>query len=159
MSFLTENKIKNIIDVPIALPATIIKQSDWVVVATMALSPGQRLSLRALTLQMLDATVDTTLVTPGNLIVSNLGLAYVVLRQNYVSGPPGASGAFDSLAINGLGVIVRSTVPVLITTPGYYSLIAVNNCQPSTASTIPTGTSIDYTLAATGTLRLELIGA
>lgn len=158
MSFLTENKLKNTVDLPIALPATTIKQGDWVVVSTVKVNAGQRLSLRALTLQLMESSVAVGSISSTNRVVSNLALAYVVLRQNYVSGTPGASGALDSLAISAIDVVSRSTVPLLITTAGYYSLIAANNMQASTSSAISTGTSIDFKLAVTGNLRLELIG-
>lgn len=159
MGYLTENKLKGTIDLPIALPATTIKQGDWVVVATVKLVAPQRLSLRSLTLQLLEANVDVADIATANKVVPNLGLLYVVLRKDYTSGTPGGSGALDYLALDDVGVTTRSTVPVLLTAPGSYSLICANNMQAVTGVTIPTSTSIDFKALVTGQFRLELIGA
>lgn len=156
MPFITENRLRTVFDLPIALPATIVKQGDWVVAATVRILAPQRLSLRSLTLELLEATVDTTLIVPTNKIVPSLGLAYCVLRKDYVSGTPGQTGALDSLKVEGLTTASRSTVPVLVTAPGNYSLIVANNMQPSTSSPISTATGIDFKLVVTGQFRQEL---
>jgi hypothetical protein len=159
MGYLTENKLKNTVELPIALPATLLKQGDWVVVSTVKLVAPQRLSLRALTLQMLESTVDIADIATANKVVPNLGLAYFVLRKDYVSGAPGTSGALDYLKLDDIGAVSRSTVPTIVTTPGNYSIICVNNMQASTSSTISTSTSIDFKILMTGQFRLELSGA
>lgn len=156
MSYLTESKLLSVIDLPIALPDTTVKQGDWLVAATVVVGAGQRLSMRALSLQMLSSTVLNNQVDPTNLIVANLGLAYAVLRQNYVSGTPGATGSLDYVLINDIGIASKVTVPVPLTAPGYYSLIVANNMQPSVTSAIPSSTSIDFQLVVTGQFRLEL---
>ncbi len=156
MPYLTESKLQSIVDLPISLPDTTLKQGDYLVVATVGLVAGQRLSMRALNLQMLSSTVDNTQVVASNLIVPNLGLLYAVLRQNYASGTPGATGALDSILLTDLGVASKISPPVLLTAPGFYSLIVANNAQASTASTIPSSTSIDFQVVVTGQFRLEL---
>jgi hypothetical protein len=158
MGYLTENKLKTVIELPIALPATMLKQGDWVVVSTVKLVAPQQLSLRALTLQLLEATVDIEDISTSNKVVPSLGLIYFVLRRDYVSGEPGGSGALDYLKLDGIGATSRSTVPVLMTTPGNYSVICANNMQASTTSTVPTSTSIDFKVLLTGEFRLELTG-
>jgi len=156
MAFITETKLRSTVDLPIALPDTTLKQSDYLVVATVKLGAAQRLTLTSLALQMLDSTVDPSLVDPTNLIVPNLGLAYVVLRQDYASGVPGQIGALDYIYLTGLGIVNRSLIPVVLIAPANYSILVANNMQPSTTSAIPTSTSIDFKLIVTGQFRLEL---
>lgn len=158
MAYLTESKLRNNVDLPIALPDTTLKQSDYLVVATVKLLSAQRLSLRSLTLQLLESTVATSLVDSTNKIISNLGLAYVVLRKDYVSGTPGTTGALDYIYVDSLTTATRSIVPVVLTTPGNYSIIVANNMQASSATTavIPTSTPIDFKVIVTGNFRLEL---
>jgi hypothetical protein len=154
MAYLTENKLSNLVELPIALPATTLKQGDWVVVATVKLVSPQRLSLRALTMQLLEATVDIGDIVTGNKVVPNLGLAYYVLRKDYVSGSPGGAGALDYLKLDGVGAVARSTVPAVFVGPGNYSVIIANNMQTSTESTITE--DIDFKVLMTGQFRLEL---
>jgi hypothetical protein len=158
MSFLTENKLKSVVDLPIALPACTVKQSDWLVIATVKLVTPQRLTLRALNFQLLSSTVTIGDIASVNKVVANLGIAYVIIRQNYISGNPGGPGAVDSLKIDDIGTVSRSAVPLQITVPGNYSVIVANNCQPSSSSlsSIPSSTSIDHKLCVTGQFRLEL---
>ncbi len=159
MGYLTENKLKTTLDLPIGLPDTTLKQGDWVVISTVKLVAPQRLSMRSVTMQLLESSVDTSLIVSGNKVVPNLGLVYVVLRKDYASGVPGGTGALDYMLLDDLGTVVRSTVPVVLTAPGNYSLICANNMQPSTLSTISTSTSIDFKVLVTGQFRLELSGA
>lgn len=156
MSLLTENKLLSVFDLPIALPATTLKQGDWLTVATVKLGAGQALSIKSLTLQLIAATVTVADIDPTNLVVPNLGLAYVVVRQNYVSGSPSAAGAFDTLSISDLGAVSRSELPLVITETGYYSVVVVNNLQASTASAISTATAIDLDVCITGQFRLSI---
>lgn len=158
MGFLTENKLRNVVDLPIGLPDTTLKQGDWLVISTVKIVAPQKLSMRSLTMQMVDASVDIDLITTGNKVTPNLGLLYVVLRRDYASGVPGGSGALDYLFLENLGTTVRSTVPVVLTTPGNYSLIVANNMQASTDSNVPTSTSIDFKVVVTGQFRLDLSG-
>ncbi len=159
MGYLTENRLRSTVELPIALPATTLKQGDWVVVSTVRLVAPQRLSLRALTLQLLEATVDVSEVDSSNKVIPNLGLVYFVLRKDYASGNPGGSGALDYLKLDGIGVTSRSTVPVLLASPGNYSVICANNMQASSSSDIATDVSIDFKVLMTGQLRLELSDA
>jgi hypothetical protein len=156
MAYLTEAKLKNVVDLPIALPDTLLKQGDWLVVATVKLYAPQRLSMRAMTLQLLDCTVDTSSIGTVNRIVPNLGLVYVVLRKDYTSGIPGLSGALDYLFLEDIGVVSRTAVPSVMTDPGNYSVLVANNMQASDASDVPTSTSIDLKALVTGQFRLEL---
>jgi hypothetical protein len=156
MAYLTESKLKSTVDLPIALPDTSLKQSDYVVIATVKLLAAQRLSLRVLTLQLLSATIDPTVVDATNKVIPNLGVAYVVLRKDYTSGVPGDTGALDYIFVENIGVASRTTVPYVMSTPGNYSIIVANNMQASSTSPIPPSTSIDFKVIVTGQFRLEL---
>lgn len=156
MAYLTESKLKNTVDLPIALPDTTLKQSDYVVVATVKLLASQRLTLRVLTLQLLSATIDPSVIDSTNKIIPNLGVAYAVLRKDYTSGVPGDTGALDYIFLESTGVVSRPSVPFALMTPGNYSIIVANNMQASSVSPIPTSTSIDFKVIVTGQFRLEL---
>jgi len=159
MAYITENQLSNMMDVPVALPATDLRMGDWVVVSTVKVVAPMRLTYRMANLNVMLATVDTALVTNGNKIYGNLGLAYLTLRLNYSTGSPGAAGGLDVLVANVLGITSRdASTSVVVTVPGIYSWIVANNMQPSTDTVplIPTSTSIDFRLAVTGTVRLDL---
>jgi hypothetical protein len=156
MAYLTDSKLRANVDLPIALPDTTIKQSDYLVVATVKLLAAQRLSLRYLTLQIRSASVDTALITSSNRIVPNLGLVYAVLRKDYTGGVPGDTGALDFIFLSQVGITYRSLAPVTVTTAGNYSLIVANNMQSSEDSNVPASTSIDFNVISTGQFRLEL---
>jgi hypothetical protein len=159
MGYLTETRLSNIIDLPVSLPATELKISDWLVVSSIRIDTPMRLTVRLLELELLSSTVSVSDIVAANRIFGNLGLAYLVLRKDYLSGTPGAAGALDSLVATDLGRFARDiTQPVLITDPGTYSWLIVNNTQPSDDASvvITTSTSIDFVVSVTGSVRLEL---
>ena len=146
-------------DIPIALPSTDLRMGDWVVIAAVKIVVPMKLTYKLANLLLSAMTVDPTLITAGNKIYGNLGLTYLALRKDYTSGSPGDAGGLDVLVSNGLGITSRSVVnSVVITSPGVYSWIIASNMQPSTDTVplIPVSTSIDFRLAVTGTVRLEL---
>jgi len=162
MAYLTENQLSNVVDMPIALPATDLRMGDWVVIAAIKIVVPMKLTYKLANLQMSASSVDTALITAGNKIYGNLGLTYLTLRKDYVSGSPGAAGGLDALVSNGLGITSRSpSVSVVITSAGVYSWIIASNMQPSTDTTplIPVSTSIDFRLAVTGSVRLDIDAA
>ena len=157
MGYLTEAKLANIIDVPVAMPATEIRQGDWLMVASLKLITPMRLSFRFLNIQLHTATVEIADIASGNLIYGNLGFVYLVLRRDYLSGSPGSSGALDTLALTQAGITARDTADELIfSTPGTYSWILANNCKANSATAIPTYQSIDFSVSVTGQVRIEL---
>lgn len=174
MAFLTEAKVAKTLDIPVALPATEVRQGDWLVVATLKIAEPMRLTYQFMTLQMLSSSVDTSLIVAGNKVSPALDLAFIGLYRNYSSGHPGLLPALDIVKIretneqldcvpiseiNGQFITVRSSPLVAYTTAGVYSFIVANNTQASTSSTIPITTSIDFILCATGQIRLELEGS
>jgi len=159
MGYITENRLSEIIDVPITLAATQVKQGDWLVAATMKIITPMRLTCRYLTLQLISSSVSVPNIAAGNYVYGSLGLVYVILRKDYSTGNPGVSGGLDTVAATAIGVYARdTTVPYVTVTPGNYSWIVANNMQISTNPTDPisSATSIDFVAALTGTARLEL---
>lgn len=172
MAFLTENSLAKTLDIPINLATTELKMGDWLTIAAIKLVYPMRLKYRFMTLQMLSSNVDTSLIVTANKLSPSLDLAFVGLYLDYTSGHPGTQPALDvvkirenaSLAVDcipvnelaGQFITVRTEPLVEYATPGVYSFIVANNMQASTDSTIPTTTSIDFRLCATGQIRLEL---
>lgn len=157
MPYLTEAKLLTTFDLPIALPATLLVQGDWLVVASVKIIAPMRLTYRWLNLQLHTSSVPVTDISTTNRVYGNLGLAYVVLRKDYISGSPGLAGALDTLIIDTTGVAVRDyTQTVTLDAAGTYSWIVANNMQASTTSTVPTSASIDFRLSVTGQVRLLL---
>jgi len=159
MSYLTESKLANVIDIPVGLPLTELKMGDWVIVSSFKLISPMKITYQHVNLQLTSCSVDTGLIAASNRVFGNLGLAYLALRLNYSAGSPGASGALDSFSISALGSFNRSGPVVTLTTPGIYSWIVANNMQPSSSSAVPTSSSIDFKLSVTGAARLELDSA
>lgn len=156
MGFLTESKLAHTLDLPVALPATLLKQGDWLVVASVVVAAGTKLTYQWSNLQILEASVDTADIASSNKIYGNLGLVYLTLRKDYNSETPGEAGALDAVVATDLGIFSRSAATVTMTTAGVYSLLVANNMQPSSTSSVPTSTSIDFKVSVTGQLRLEI---
>jgi len=175
MAFLTEAKVAKTLDIPVNLPATEVKQGDWLIVATIKISSPMKLTYQFMTLQMLSSSVDTSLIVAGNKVSPSLDLAFIGLYRNYLSGHPGTQPALDVVKIretdnsqldcipitdiSGQFITVRFAPLVTYATAGVYSFIVANNMQSSATSTIPLTTSIDFKLCATGQIRLELEGS
>lgn len=157
MAYLTERKLSNTLDVPVNLPTTEIKMSDWVVIATIKLVAPTRLTYRMMNLNFVSSSVSLANLTPPNRIVPNFGLCYVGLFFNYSSGDPSGLPALDVLQANSFGVIERTAAPVVVSTEGTYSWVAVNNVKFSDQNSLFTvSDSADFTLSCVGQARLEL---
>jgi hypothetical protein len=157
MAYLTERKLSNTLDIPVNLPTAEIKMSDWLVIATVKLVAPTRLTYRMMNLNFVSSTVALTNITSVNRIVPNFGLCYVGLFFNYNSGDPSGLPALDVLQANNFGVAERTATPIVISTEGTYSWIAVNNIQFSDQNTLlGVGDSADFTLSCVGQARLEL---
>ena len=159
MAYLTENQLSNTLDIPVSLPATDLVMGNWVVISTVSVVAPMRLSYRYACLQLLAASVNSANITSGNKAYGSLGLVYLALRKDYSSGSPGAAGGLDVLVASNIGLYTRDTTnPVTIIDPGTYSWIIANNMQPSTDASpiISPSTSIDFRVAVTGTVRMEL---
>lgn len=162
MAYITENQLSGVVDLPICLPATDLRMGDWLTVAVVKVTEPMRLTYHTAQINLMAASVDTSLITSGNKIYGNLGLAYLTLRLNYGSGSPGVAGGLDAVVASALGVTARdSSTSVIVTEPGVYSWLVASNMQPSTDVTpvISQATSIDFRVAVTGSVRMELNNA
>lgn len=157
MSYLTEAKLANLADIGVSLPATELKQGDWLVLASIKLVAPMRLTFKFLNIQIISASVNVADISNTNKIFGNLGLVFVTLRRDYVGGNPGAAGGLDAIVATGLGVTPRTGTTVKFTTPGFYSWIVANNMQASSEEgvIVPATTSIDFQVSVTGTARLD----
>lgn len=158
MGYLTLSKLNSVIDHGICLPSTELRQSDWLILASVRVVEPVRLRYSYLGLHILSSTVNTANVTSLNRIHGNLGLAYVTLRLNYVSGSPGASGGLDVVVGDDIGLFQRTGDALVLTTPGIYTWLLASNMKSSSedGSLIPATTAIDFNVSVNGALRLEL---
>lgn len=159
MSYITTSKLENIIDLPIQLPATELKMGDWLVVGSLKIASPMLLRYRFTNLQLHSSNVDLADISATNKVFGNLGFAYLALRRDYSAGNPGAAGGLEVINISEIGIVERSTVETTYTTAGRYSWIIANNMQPSSSSSIPTSTEINFRLSVTGQVRLQLDNA
>ena len=156
MPFLTEEVLRSTVDLPVTLPATEIKQGDWLVVATTKLVAPMQLSYAHVTLSLLGCSVNTGLIGADNRINGSLGLVYLALRRDYAGEAPDAAGALDTVALTALGTYARPDTSVVVaTTPGVYSWIIANNMKASSTSSVDPATSIDFRVALTGMARVS----
>lgn len=172
MALLTESKVAKTLHIPVNLPATELKQGDWLVVASVKITAPMKLTYWYLTFQMISASVDIQSIGDTNKISPALDLAFLGLYRDYVSGFPASTPALDVVKIResstttgdcipitdtlGRFITVRSSPMLTFTTPGVYSFIVANNMQAASTSLIPTTTSIDFQLCVTGQIVLEL---
>ena len=177
MSLLTEDTLSHVIDLPISLPAMTLKQGDWLTVATVKLVSPMRLRYRFLTLQMMGASItNISDIGDSNRVSSAIDLAFLGLYLNFDNtAHPATQSAIDIVQVRsaldgsatciplsqvqGQFVTVRTAAEVIATTPGIYSFVIGNNMKenPSSTGPIPQTTSIDFNLAVTGSVRLELL--
>lgn len=170
MAYITDKKLGSVIDIPICLPAVELLQGDWLVVSCVKLIAPMRLTYRHLTAQLLTITgnnppaasraIDYRDITADNKVSANLGLAFAGLYFSYGGGHPGQIPALDIVTLGSIQTVSRSAAPVIQTVPGVYSLIVANNMKPDASASehppIDRGTSIDFKLMVTGSIRLEL---
>ena len=144
MSYLTDNMLRNIVDVPVALPVTRITANTWLIVATVRLEGQLSAEFNFLLMQLLDAiNTDNEVLTLNDtcdpaeigIVNANYGLAYIgIVKDLSGSSIDPASLQFigtldDVLTISSRGIVTRESDTALnITTPGNYSFILVNNC-------------------------------
>jgi hypothetical protein len=160
MGYLTEAILDTTLDLPVTVPSTLLQMGDWLVVASIQIVEPMQLIYKWMDLQLITSSVPIADIDATNLIYGNLGLIYLVLRQDYVGGSPGQGNALDTVIITSQGVFARDPTNIItLNTPATYSWIVANNCQPSSTSLVPASSSIDFTLTVTGQARLQLTPA
>lgn len=156
MPYLTENQLASTLDIPLALPATELRQGDWLVIATTKVVTPMRLRFRYLDLSLLSCTVAIGQISNINRIYGNLGFVYIALRKDYSGEAPGSAGALDVFGVTALGTYSRPGSEVVLDTEGTYSWVLANNMRADANSSIPTDTDINFRVAVTGMARLEM---
>jgi len=145
MSYITEQELFRRHSLPVAIPAVEIQRGDWLVLSTIKVVAGVTFNYRLLQLQLIEIKQgDVTTTTPPtpcdtptpNLINKNLGWAYVAIFKNFQSSASPATLTYtgtsvDIVTISTIGVAMRDTTKdsLVITDPGEYSFVLVNNCQ------------------------------
>lgn len=155
MSYLTDQNLRNALDIPIQQPSVELKQSDWLVVSTVKVVSPSSLVYRFSNLRIQSSTVDLSLVDATNEINPSLGVAYLALYQNYTGGSPESLVALDVVSADAVGVFTRESAKLTLTTPANYSWVIVNNMTASTSNTNFTE-NVDLNLLVSGTARLNL---
>lgn len=156
MPYLTENQLASTLDLPVALPATELRQGDWLVIASISVVSPMRLRFRQLNLSLLSCSVNTSLIANSNRIYGNLGFVYIALRKDYSGESPGSADAKDVFGVTALGTYARPGDELILTESGVYSFVIANNMKASASSSVPTDTEINFRVAVTGMARLEM---
>lgn len=158
MAYLSKQELSNIADVAVALPSTLLSMGDWILIGSVKIVAPMRCTYRYLSFQIQTSTVDVSKIVSENKIYGNLGLVYVALRKDLVSGSPGAASALDIVSLNSIGMAIRDTSEsnsIVMIDPGVYSWYIVNNCKAADSVQIPAYESIDFRVSVTGQARVE----
>lgn len=172
MSYLTEENLANILDIPVSLPVTEIKAADWIVVATIQVSGSQMLQFRLLNLHLVGALVggiplalnDHCNPVTIKRINSSYGVAYIGIAKNYSGADDPTTITWqgtsaDIISATSEGVYVRdlAAATLSLTDPGNYSFVLVNNCEASLTDSSSSQTyNVDLRLCVAGQARLKL---
>jgi hypothetical protein len=140
MPYLTEAQLAKRHSVPIALPMTLIKKNDWIIINTIRLSSTMKFSFRYLQLQLAEVIVDGATssdicdIPPVQQINPSNGLAYVGIYKNYSVNTdprnlPFTGSNTDFVIISAPGIVARDiTQPALeLTELANFTFIVVNN--------------------------------
>lgn len=153
-SFLTEKQLDDRLDLPLILPLTKLKATDWLLLGTISIPTNASLTYRFLQLHLIGktSTLGNSTLTPTRLD-QGFGMAYIAIYKSYVvtSDPKSLSRvgtAADAVSADDLGVYQRDTTKdalVLNDSGGQYSFVLVNNTS-----------DYDLRLSVNGTVRMSL---
>lgn len=164
MPLLTEDRLSDIIDLPIALPNTTISPGNWVLIGSVNLVAPAKLEFRYLQLQVMEiiAPAPATGTCAAQLATINTSflagsLAAVFLVQNFVPDTaPNLQPYLEILtAPTDFNAAPAATAPILVardsanvntlTAAGIYSLVVLNNT-----------TDRDISLSVNGAITIDL---
>ena len=156
MSFVTESRLAGLLDLGICLPTTTLQAGDWIIAATVPLPAGMQFTFRKLNLTLLDGSVNGAVVNladPTNVVLNpNYSLAYCGFIKDFEATTNPSAAQFvgsknDVVVGNDAGIFERDSTldDLIVTTPGNYSFVVVNNCQ-----------DIDLRLLITGQVRVDV---
>lgn len=139
MSYLTLTGYNRYFTLPIALPETELRTQCSIQVCTFDVRQGMKLELASCHLQVL------RILTPGVspvLADSSLGLASVGLLSSTM-----LSSAVGLVTQNVIGVAsLNSDQPVVVTAPGIYQVVVINN-----------SVNVDLSVVVTGMVRISTL--
>lgn len=142
--FLTQEKYAQVIDLPIAVPATELRRGDSIICASVDLKLGQRIRYRWAQLQLI------TILNAGtpDKIISNLGMVYLgfysagFTQLNKPTGIPINALSADLVGVNASNPYIFFD----FSSPDTYSVLLVNNT-----------TNLDFEVTANGAMRLSML--
>lgn len=168
--YVLKEYIESIIDLPASLPLTEVRAADWLIVATVKLLAGQQLAYRYGLVQVYAASingVDLALNDQCNPVTirrvnPSYGLAYLGIAKDYSSADDPSrvtwqGTAADVITAPSVGVYTRNqeSSELIITEPGNYSFVVVNNCVASSTDSGSDLTNVDLQLVVTAQIRLQ----
>lgn len=134
--YLTTTDYDRFTTLPIALPETELRRQKYIQIASFTLLLGQRLELICCNLQVLN--ILTYGVAPV-LADGTLGLASVGFMASTM-----ISSAVGLVTVEGVGTMtLNSDQPVIVTAPGTYSAVVLNNSL-----------NVDLAVVVTGSVRI-----
>lgn len=151
-ALITKKTLKNIVDLPVSLPSTRLRQGDWLVVSSFILDTSSQATFGYLGLEIESSSIAVDTIGLENKISGSLGLAYVGLYKDYnPSASPHTYSAVDVVIGNGIGITNRIGPPVLVNDPGVYHFVVASNVIGNSVVG-----SIDFTIVVTGQIRITL---
>ena len=168
---LTIQALDSVIDLPVSMPLTLIRADNWLIVASFRVLSGQTVTFRNMNLTVVEASISGVALPLGNqcnqfniaLVNNGYGLAYVGLAKNYSSSTDPqtvtwAGTASDVISANSVGLFTRSpeAANLVISEPGDYSFVVVNNCATSVSSSTTQLFNVDLKLIVSSQVRLNL---
>lgn len=141
MPYLTQAQLEQRHSLPLGLPLSELQPKDWLVIGTLRLLSGMKMSFRFLQLQVVEWTfpdgVDTSEDCSARipvLVNPNFGYAYVAIFKNYsVNTDPSTltyvGTSADVITISQQGIAYRDTTAAMLETEEVadFTWLAVNN--------------------------------
>lgn len=168
---LTTQSLESVIDLPVSMPLTFVRASNWLVVASFRILPGQTVTFKNMNLTVIDASIDGVVLPLGNqcnqfniaLVNNSYGLAYIGIAKDYSSSNDPQTvtwvgTASDVVSANSVGIFTRSpdASELVISEAGDYSFVMVNNCAVNTSSSTTQLFNVDLRLVVSSQVRLNL---
>jgi hypothetical protein len=162
MALLTEDRLANIIDIPVSLPATQLLPGAYVLVGSIEVISPQTLAVRELQLQIANIEAAPTDINP-DFLAGSLACLLIIAGfapdtapnvQAYsllLAAPTDFNTALTTAAP--IIVAVDPAKPIVLSNPGVYSIIVLNNSN-STVTAAPIPGTLD--VAVTGAVTIDL---
>jgi hypothetical protein len=143
MTYVQESRRNTVVDMPVSLPQTELRRGNELLLASVPLALGQRLSVRALTLSLLkilsSGSAPDRINTPQGLCSVGVYVGEMLCTPLCLV----VAGQVGTAALNAFA-------PREFVTPGLYTVRVFNNTGRVT------GHAVDLSVTATGVLKLYL---